>query len=218
MIRTIRKSRRKHGMKHTAMTILYEVYDNLYINLTNKCPCACTFCLRQTRDEMDASGTLWLTHEPSYAEVIAELEKRDMDKYKEIVFCGFGEPTEALDVLLSVARFAKETYHKPLRVNTNGLGSLVNGRNIAPLFEGLIDTVSISLNTPNADRYHELVRSRFGERSFDAMLKFAAESRKYVPSVVMTTVDTTLTKEEEEQCRALCERLNVTYRIRPWED
>ena len=79
-------------MKHTAMTILYEVYDNLYINLTNKCPCACTFCLRQTRDEMDASGTLWLTHEPSYAEVIAELEKRDMDKYKEIVFCGFGEP------------------------------------------------------------------------------------------------------------------------------
>ncbi|MFR8549129.1 MAG: radical SAM protein, partial [Lachnospiraceae bacterium] len=111
-----------------------------------------------------------------------------------------------------------ETYHKPLRVNTNGLGSLVNGRNIAPLFEGLIDTVSISLNTPNADRYHELVRSRFGERSFDAMLEFAAESRKYVPSVVMTTVDTTLTKEEEEQCRALCERLNVTYRIRPWED
>ena len=205
-------------MKHTAMTILYEVYDNLYINLTNKCPCACTFCLRQTRDEMDASGTLWLTHEPSYAEEIAELEKRDMDKYKEIVFCGFGEPTEALDVLLSVARFAKETYHKPLRVNTNGLGSLVNGRNIAPLFEGLIDTVSISLNTPNADRYHELVRSRFGERSFDAMLEFATESRKYVPSVVMTTVDTTLTKEEEEQCRALCERLNVTYRIRPWED
>ena len=205
-------------MKHTAMTILYEVHDNLYVNLTNKCPCACTFCLRQTRETMENSGPLWLEHTPSLEEVLSEFPKFDMDKYKEVVFCGFGEPTEALDVLLEVARFVKERYKKPVRINTNGLGNLVNGRNIAPLLEGLVDTVSISLNTPNAEKYHELVRSKFGDQSFDAMRAFAKESKKYVPHVVLTTVDTTLTKEEEEQCRKICRNLGVTYRIRPWED
>ena len=205
-------------MKHTAMTILYEVHDNLYVNLTNKCPCACTFCLRQTRESMEESGPLWLEHTPTLDEVLAEFPKRDMSRYKEVVFCGFGEPTEALDVLLAAARYVKQQYHMKTRINTNGLGSLVNGRDIAPLFEGLIDTVSISLNTPNAERYHALVRSKFGDQSFDAMLSFARECRKYVPHVVMTTVDTTLTKEEEAQCRAICEELGVTYRIRPWED
>ncbi len=205
-------------MKHTAMTILYEVHDNLYVNLTNKCPCACTFCLRQTRESMEESGPLWLEHTPSLEEVLAEFPKFDMDKYREVVFCGFGEPTEALEVLLETARFIKEKYGKPIRINTNGLGNLVNGKDIAPLLKGLIDTVSISLNTPNAERYHALVRSKFGDRSFDAMLSFARESKKYVPNVVMTTVATTLTSEEEEQCRAICEELGVTYRIRPWED
>lgn len=90
-------------------TILYEVHHNLYVNLTNKCPCACTFCLRQTRDHMENSGSLWLEHTPSLEEVLAEFEKFDMDKYEEVVFCGFGEPTEALDNLLETARFVKKT-------------------------------------------------------------------------------------------------------------
>lgn len=205
-------------MKHTAMTILYEVHDNLYVNLTNKCPCACTFCLRQTRESMEESGPLWLEHTPTLEEVIAEFPKFDMEKYREVVFCGFGEPTEALEVLLETARYIKEHYGKPIRINTNGLGNLVNGKDIAPLLEGLVDTVSISLNTPNAEKYHALVRSKFGDRSYEAMLAFAKESKEYVPNVVMTTVATTLTSEEEEQCRAICERLGVTYRIRPWED
>ena len=205
-------------MKHTAMTILYEVHNNLYINLTNRCPCACTFCLRQTRESLEESGPLWLEHEPAAAEVKEAFRNVDVSPYEEIVFCGFGEPTEALDVLLEVARWLKETYQKPIRINTNGLGSLVNGKDIAPLLEGLVDTVSISLNTPNADRYHELVRSRFGDVSFDAMLSFARECTKYVPHVVMTTVSTTLTAAEEDACRKICRDLGVTYRIRPWED
>ncbi len=205
-------------MKHTAMTILYEVHDNLYVNLTNKCPCACTFCLRQTRESMEESGSLWLERTPTLEEVLAEFGKFDLDKYGEVVFCGFGEPTEALDVLLETARFVKERYGKLIRINTNGLGNLVNGKDIAPLFEGLVDTVSISLNTPNPKKYYELVRPKFGEQSFDAMLDFAKECVKYVPNVVMTTVATTLTTQEEDQCRAICEQLGVRYRIRPWED
>ncbi|MGN8632208.1 TIGR04100 family radical SAM protein [Blautia sp. HCP3S3_G3] len=199
-------------------TILYEVHHNLYVNLTNKCPCACTFCLRQTRDHMENSGSLWLEHTPSLEEVLAEFEKFDMDKYEEVVFCGFGEPTEALDNLLETARFVKENYHKPVRINTNGLGDLVNKKEVAPLLKGLVDTVSISLNTPDADEYQKLVRPKFGEISYQAMLDFAKKCTEYVPHVVMTTVATTLTEEEEKKCAQICEELGVTYRIRPWED
>ena len=200
------------------MEILYKVHNNLYVNLTNKCPCACTFCLRQNMDHVGESKSLRLEREPSAEEVIAEFAKFDMSRFNEVVFCGFGEPTEAFEVLKKVAAFVKETYHMPIRLNTNGLGNLVNGRDITPEMEGLIDTVSISLNTPNADRYHELVRSKFGDKSFDAMLDFARSSTKYVSNVVMTTVDTTITKEEEEECRRICDSIGAKYRIRPWED
>lgn len=200
------------------MEILYKVHNNLYVNLTNKCPCACTFCLRQNMDHVGESKSLWLEREPSAEEVIAEFAKFDMSRFNEVVFCGFGEPTEAFEVLKKVAAFVKETYHMPIRLNTNGLGNLVNGRDITPEMEGLIDTVSISLNTPNSDRYHELVRSKFGDKSFDAMLDFAKSSTKYVTNVVMTTVDTTITKEEEEECRRICDSIGAKYRIRPWED
>lgn len=200
------------------MTILYKVHNNLYVNLTNKCPCACTFCLRQTRDAMDDSGPLWLSHEPTAAEVITEFKHFDLSEFEEIVFCGFGEPTEALSVLLEVASYIKSHYPNPIRINTNGLGNLIHGKDITPMFKGLIDTVSISLNTPDADTYHKLVRSRFGEQSFRSMLDFAKECTKYIPNVVMTTVETTITKDEEAQCAQICESLGVKYRIRPWED
>lgn len=199
------------------MVILYEVYDNLYVNLTNRCPCACTFCLRQTRDEMNHSGSLWLEREPSAEEVKAEFDKFDMQKYKEVVFCGFGEPTERLEDLLEVAAYVKEMFDKPIRINTNGLSDLIWQKDTSPMYKGLIDTVSISLNTPNKERYYELTRSKFGIDSFDAMLNFAGNVSKYVPHVVLSTVATTLTEEEEQQCAQICERLGVTYRIRPWE-
>lgn len=200
------------------MTILYKVHNNIYVNLTNKCPCACTFCLRQTRDEMEASGSLWLKKDPTLAEVIDAFKSWDLSQYNEIVFCGFGEPTEALDVLLGAAKYIKENYSNPIRINTNGLGNLIHNKDITPLFKGLIDTISISLNTPNAERYHQLVRSKFGDISFDSMLDFAKKCTEYIPKVILTTVDTTITHEEEAQCQEICNNIGATYRIRPWED
>ena len=201
-----------------SMTILYKVHNNLYVNLTNRCSCACTFCLRQTKDHMEESDSLWLEHEPTVEEVKEEFKKFDMTKFDEVVFCGFGEPTERLDALLEVAKFVKETYQKLIRVNTNGQASLINKRDTAPEFKGLVDTISISLNTPNEQKYNELVRSIFGDKSYRGMLDFVKEVKQYVPHVVLSTVDTTLTKEEEAQCAKICEDLGVTYRIRPWED
>ncbi len=207
-------------MKKKAMTILYKVHNNLYVNLTNKCPCACTFCLRQNMDTVSHvdDRSLWLEHEPSFEEIQEEFKKYDMSEFEEVVFCGYGEPTERLDMLLQVAAYVKKEFNCKTRVNTNGMADLIWERNTTPDFEGLIDTVSISLNTPNPEKYHELVRCKFGMKSFDAMLTFAKNVRKYVPNVVLTTVDTTLTKEEEEECRKICDSLGVTYRIRPWED
>lgn len=200
------------------MEILYKVHDNLYVNLTNRCPCACTFCLRQTMDRIGESDRLWLEHEPDWEEILEAFNKKNMDEFNEVVFCGFGEPMEALDMLKRTAAYVKEQYGKPIRVNTNGLGNLIYDRDITPELAGLVDTVSISLNTPNAEKYHELVRSRFGECSYDAMLDFARKCTTYIPNVVMTTVDTTLTREEEAQCQAICDEIGAVYRIRPWEE
>lgn len=199
------------------MTILYEVYDNLYVNLTNRCPCACTFCLRQTREEMNSSGSLWLEREPSVEEVKKEFERFNMAKYKEVVFCGFGEPTERLEDLLEIARFVKRAYSLPVRVNTNGLSDLIHNKDTSPFFEGCVDTVSISLNTPNRDAYTKLTQNQFGEAAYDGLLLFASRVKKYVPVVVLTTVATTISEKEEAECRKICEKLGVTYRIRPYE-
>ena len=200
------------------MEILYKVHNNLYINLTNRCPYSCTFCLRQKMDKVGESDTLWLLREPTAEEVIEEFKKWDVDSFHEIVFCGFGEPTEAFDVLKKVAEFIKSKYNKPIRLNTNGVGNLINKRNIAPELKGLIDTVSISLNNPDPEEYAKLVRSKYGEKSFQEMINFAKECKKYVPNVVMSTVDTTISHEEEKKCKEICDEVGAVYRIRPWED
>lgn len=198
-------------------SLLYEVHNGLYVNLTNRCPCACVFCLRNTTDRVGRSDRLWLEKEPTVSEIEAEFSLRDLSKYEEIVFCGFGEPTERLDALKEIAAFLKKTCDLPLRLNTNGLGDLVNGRKIAPELAGLIDVVSISLNTPNEERYMEEVRPSFGNGSFEAMLSFARDCVKCVPKVVLSTVDTTLTKEEEARCAKIAREIGAVYRIRPFE-
>lgn len=201
------------------MNIFYKVHNGLYVNLTNRCPCSCVFCLRNTMDSVGGSGGLWLEHTPSLEEIEKEFALQDMSLYDEIVFCGFGEPTEALDNLLEIAKKIKSLYpKKPIRVNTNGLGSLVNSKNIAPLFEGLIDSVSVSLNAPTEERYIEIVRPRFGDGSFNAMIDFVKEVKKYVKSVTLTTVATVITQEEENACSRLCKELGVSYRIRAFEE
>lgn len=199
------------------MTILYPLYRNLYVNMTNRCPCACTFCLRNNGDELNGSGNLWLDREPSVEEVKAEFDKFSPDGYQDIVFCGYGEPTERLEDVLEVAAYVKSKFGKKTRINTNGLANLIYNKDVTPMFEGKMDAVSISLNTPDPQKYLELTRNKFGLESFDAMLAFARDVKKYVPSVTMTTVESTISQQEEEKCRKICEELGITYRIRKLE-
>lgn len=208
------------GMKK-GMTIIYPEYNGLYINLTNRCPCACTFCIRQReKAEFDNVDTLWLEREPSADEVIDAIKKESLTErfkdYKEFVFCGYGEPTEALNVLLEVADFLKATFTLPVRLNTNGLGDLVNKKSIAPLFKGRLDAISISLNSSDPEIYERTVRPVFKEKAYPALLSFAREAALYVPKVTLSTVRTTISVEDEEACTRLCKELGVTHRIREY--
>ena len=198
-----------------AMTISYEVGDGLYLNLTNKCPCACTFCLRQNGDGAYGSDPLWLEHQPSFEEVTENLSHRDLDSYKQIVFCGYGEPTTELELLKQTAKWLKEHTKTPLRLNTNGLSDLINKRDTAPEFKGLLDAVSISLNAPTAEEYTEVTVPSFGIKAYDAMLKFASEVKEYVPEVMLTVVDI-IGEEKVARSREIAESIGVKLRVREY--
>lgn len=200
------------------MTITYPVKNGIYINMTNRCPCACTFCLRQNADSVYGSEPLWLDREPTVEEVCASIDSWELDKYDEVVFCGYGEPTERLDDLLRVAEYIKSKSSISIRINTNGLADLIAGEPTAHRLGGLIDTVSVSLNATNAENYLKVVRPKFGIQSYDAMLAFTRDCVKYVPNVVMTVVDVVTSKEEQERSREICESLGATLRIRPFEE
>ena len=198
------------------MTIVYPVGKGLYVNLTNRCPCACTFCIRQNGAGVYGSDSLWLEREPTVEEAVAALERAGLAKCDEVVFCGYGEPTERLDDLLAVARHVRAVAPQvPIRVNTNGLADLIAGQPTAARFEGLVDVLSISLNAPTAEEYLRLCRPKFGLAAYEAMLSFAAEAKRHVPSVVLSVVGTPdMTSEKIAACRAVCDRVGVPLRVR----
>ena len=201
------------------MTITYQVKTSIYVNLTNRCPCACTFCLRRNGPGVYGSDSLWLEREPTLEEVTDDLDKWDYTRFREVVFCGYGEPTERLDVLLAAAeRLKRRDAALRVRVNTNGLSDLVNGRPTAKLFAGKVDCLSISLNTDDPAEYLAVCRPKFGEAAYPAMLKFAKEAASVVPEVVMTVVDEPVTDPEKQaRCRAVAEGLGARLRVRPYE-
>ena len=201
------------------MVITYPLKSGLYVNLTNRCPCACTFCLRQNAPGVFGTDSLWLEREPTVDEIIESIESRNLDDFAELVFCGYGEPTERLDDLLAVARHVKEVRPRMLvRINTNGLSDLIHGEPTAVKLKGLVDTVSISLNTPDPEEYLKVCRPKFGLESWQAMLDFAKSCRDCVPDVVMTIVGSPVTTPEvQEKCRAITDSLGVRLRIRPYE-
>lgn len=199
------------------MTITYPVKNGIYVNMTNRCPCACTFCLRNNGDSVYGSDPLWLDREPTVQEVCESIDSWNLENYSEVVFCGYGEPTERLDDLLKVAAHIKAKSNIRIRINTNGLADLIANEKTAPKLKGLIDTVSVSLNATNKEDYYKIVRPKFGIDSYDAMLAFTKDCVNYVPQVVMTVVDVVTSSEEQERSRKICESIGATLRVRPFE-
>lgn len=200
-----------------SMCITYIVEDKLYVNVTNKCSNRCEFCIRNNGDGAYGSDSLWLEREPTRDEILDSIFLRDLTVFPELVFCGYGEPTYRLDDIICVAKAVKERCPEmKIRINTNGHSDLIQGRNTAPDYEGVIDIVSISLNTPSAERYQQICHSIYGEESFESLLRFASEVKHYVPTVLLSAVKETLTPDEIEQCRKICSDLGVTLRLRDY--
>ena len=197
------------------MTILYTVGDKLYVNLTNRCPCACTFCIRQNGDGAYGSDSLWLEREPETDEVIEEFKKYDMSRFKEVVFCGYGEPMERPDDVAYIGRYVKDNYRIPVRLNTNGLGDKINGRPTAELLKGAVDVVSVSLNQCSSEKYNAVTRSKWRD-AFDAVISFAADCKSYVPKVMFTVVDV-IPPEDISRCKALAMSLGIELRVRGYD-
>jgi len=195
-------------------TILYTVGNGLYVNLTNGCTNDCDFCERNSQSGVGSAGSLWLDAEPSAAGVIAALRLYELTQYDELVFCGFGEPTLRMDVLLTVARAVKaQCPGLPVRINTNGHANLIAGRDVTPGMAGLIDRLSVSLNRPDAGRYNAHMRSVFGLDAFSGLLDFTRRAAAVVPQVTLTALDD-LPPEEMETCRKIALDLGVGFRVR----
>lgn len=198
------------------MTITYVYGDNLYVNTTNRCDCSCTFCLRASGDGVGSADSLWLEREPSREEILADILARDPADFRQLVFCGYGEPTYRLDDILWVCRALKQSgFPLPIRMDTNGHADLICGRPIAREMAGLIDVLSVSLNNATPQAYVARCRPAQGEAAYQAMLDFTRAAVQYVPTVMMTVVDN-MPQEEIEACRAICEGLGATFRVRTY--
>ena len=201
------------------MTISYEYEGALYVNLTNKCDCACVFCLRHNGHKGSIyADDLWLEHEPSREEALENLLERDMSQYEELVFCGFGEPMFRWDDDAWLIDELKRRGVKlpPVRINTNGHGNRILGRDVTPELKGRVDVISISLNGADEEEYTAVTRPSTGRQGWADMLDFTEKAARYVPEVVMTIVNKDKTEADIAHCRALAQRLGATLRVREY--
>lgn len=192
--------------------ILYVYKDQVYANITNKCDCSCTFCIRSQKDGIGDAETLWHKVDPTLEDIYAAIDAFDFTGYREFVFCGYGEPTCALDNLLASARYVKEKTGLPIRVNSNGLGNLYHKRDIVPELAEVVDSVSISLNAPNAEEYDKVTRPSF-PNAYAAMLDFAEECGRFMKHTQLSIVDI-LPAEDIKACQKIADERGVYLKVR----
>lgn len=159
-----------------------------------------------------------LPEDPSLSKIIGELDEAlKMRSWAEVVFCGFGEPTERLDILLEVARWIRQHHGKSMkiRVNTNGHGYALNkGRDIvAELKAAGVDKVSISLNAGDKETYNEICKPSFAD-AYEAVIDFIVKAKP------MLEVDVTAVRMPEDvdmaKTKAVADGLGVHFRVREY--
>ncbi len=190
--------------------ISYPIRNSLYLNITNRCTAACTFCVRYHTDFVKGHN-LRLDEEPTAEELIAQIG--DPGRYAEIVFCGYGEPLLRLDVVKAVAVEVKRRGGK-VRIDTNGHANLIHKRNVLPELAGLVDAVSVSLNAQNAELYEKISQPKFGIETYESVKDFIREAKKYIPDVTATVVS--LPEVDTDACRRIAEELGATFRVREY--
>lgn len=192
--------------------IAYRIRNSLYLNITNRCSNRCTFCPKF--DDFTVKGhNLMLDSEPSYDEILAAIVLPP--EINEVVFCGYGEPLIRLDLVKQVAAELKRRgFH--IRINTDGQANQVHGRDILPELTGLVDSISVSLNAPDAETYNRLCNTPFGETGFGAVCDFIRTATSHIPQVIATAV--TIPGVDIEACRRLAETLGAEFRVREYTE
>lgn len=189
--------------------LAYTIRDTLYLNITDRCTLQCHFCPKFHDSHQVHEYDLTLDHRPEVAEIIAAIG--DPSRFPEVVFCGYGEPTLRLKVLLEVAAYIK-AHGGRVRVNTDGLANLVHKRNVLPEMQGLVDSLSVSMNAATAEVYDRHCLPQL-QGSFEAMLAFLREAPRYIPDVTATAI-AGLEGVDIAACEQLAASLGVKFRRR----
>lgn len=193
---------------------VYVINNKIYINLTNRCSNNCDFCIRQGREGM--SGTpLWITEEPTAADVIEQLPQNLDDYDGEVVFCGFGEPTYNVEALDEVASYL-HCVDKTTRINTNGQANLINKEDVTELVVTSCDVINVSLNECTAEKYQQHCKSIFGVKAFDALIEFATLCKQRGGNVLFSVVDS-IGDDDVRKCQKLAAKLGIPLRVRAKE-
>ncbi len=195
------------GPMPEAGEIAYKIRDNLYLNITNRCTNRCSFCVRFITDYVKGHN-LRISCEPTEEELKNAIG--DPSKYKEVVFCGYGEPLIRLDLVKSLSEWIKQKKGM-VRINTNGHGNLIHGRNILPELQGIVDGISVSLDAHDEETYNKICRPVY-KNVFREVIEFMKESKKYIPNVQATVVE--LEGVDIEKCREITDALGVKFRVR----
>ena len=114
--------------------------------------------------------------------------------------------------MLATAKYVKEKYGLNVRLNTNGLGNLYHKRNIVPELAEAIDSVSISLNAPTAEKYQAVTRPQF-ENAFPALLEFASLAQESITHTQLSIVDV-LPQDEIDACQKIADERGIYLKIR----
>jgi len=191
-------------------TISYVVEDRLYLNITDRCTLCCAFCPKQKGDFRVHDYDLSLHHRPTVDEITAALG--DLSGYSEVVFCGYGESTLRLNILLEIAGFIKSNSAAKVRVNTDGLANLVHKRNVLPELQGKVDKLSVSMNAQNEHVYNQHCLPGL-PGSYQAMLDFLRQAPDYIPAVTATAING-LEGVDITACAEMARQLGVGFRQR----
>jgi TatD family-associated radical SAM protein len=196
-------------------SVVYWLDNSLYLNVTNRCSNSCCFCFRKFKNGIQEFN-LKLKKEPTAEEVIEELRKViNRKNWSEVVFCGFGEPLERLNLVLEVTRWIKKHSWKTVRVDTNGQGYLLNkGRDVVrELKEAGVDKVSVSLNAHDKATYNQVCKPMF-EDAYENVLEFikkAKEKGLEIEATAVTIPEVDLTKVKE-----LAENMGIKFSVREY--
>ncbi len=195
--------------------VTYSIKDNLYVNVTNFCTNDCVFCARRKNNNTLYGYNLDLDVEPGLKEIVSEIgDEASGGGIKEIVFCGYGEPTARLEVVLNAAREAKR-HGIAVRLNTNGQGNMINQRNIVPDLEGVFDRISISLNAPDRSGYLDICRPDSGREAFDSVIDFIKAAALSRMDCVVTAVD--YPGVDVEKCAGIVDAIEgAEFRVRTY--